>query len=168
MKTADRPTRSGETRSWRRAAAEIVEELFRCTNPSEWDSLLDLRSALLTGNDWSRTLDQFLALRLRLEAAHYLPFYRLRRLLAGSLRLEICRKGGSSRVAPLASILSRPHPSLEHIKKIFDREEFESGHCPKEAGLRLVLHESDPQATPGMQSGLTGAIPVLADSSIES
>ena len=44
--------------------------------------LLDLREHLLQGDDWEETLDLFLACRERLEAEHYLPFYRLRRLIA--------------------------------------------------------------------------------------
>jgi hypothetical protein len=168
LKTVDSPTRPAATRSWRRAAAAIVEELFPSTDPCEWNALLDLRTALLMGNDWSETLDLFLAARVRLEAANYLPFYRLRRLLAGSLRLEVYRLGGSSSVAPLANILSRPHPSLEHIKKTLDREEFEFGNCPQVSALRLVLRETE---TPGESSAATefcGAIPTLADSSFES
>ena len=50
--------------------------------------LLDLRAHLLQGDDWEETLDLFLACRERLEAEHYLPFYRLRRLIANSLKLE--------------------------------------------------------------------------------
>ena len=49
--------------------------------------LLDLREHLLQGDDWEETLDLFLACRERLEAEHYLPFYRLRRLIAKQLEL---------------------------------------------------------------------------------
>ncbi len=168
MKTADCPTCPRETRSWRRAAAAIVEELFLNTDPCEWNELLDLRTALLTGTDWSETLNLFLAVRVRLEAAHYLPFYRLRRLLASSLRLEIYRSGGSGSVAPLAEILRRPHPSLEHIKKVINREEFEFGNCPRASALRLVLREADPSGESGAAVEHRGVIPALADSSFES
>ena len=75
-------------KSWRTDAARIVEELFRCTPTDSWNMLLDLREHLLGGDDWNETLDLFLSCRERLEAEQYLPFYRLRRLLAESLRLE--------------------------------------------------------------------------------
>ncbi|HEY5813163.1 MAG TPA: hypothetical protein VIT23_10995, partial [Terrimicrobiaceae bacterium] len=75
-------------KSWRNDAARIVEDLFRTTPADTWDMLLDLRRHLLEGKDWSAALDLFLACRERLEAEQYLPFYRLRRLLADSLKLE--------------------------------------------------------------------------------
>jgi hypothetical protein len=118
-------------KSWRTDAARIVEDLFRCTRPDAWDMLLDLREHLLQGDDWEETLDLFLACRQRLEAEHYLPFYRLRRLIANSLRLE----AGTSEthVVPLREILRRKHRSLADIKRTLRREILE--HDLRHAGL---------------------------------
>ncbi len=77
-----------ETRTWRWAAAEIVDELFLLAPEHEWDLLLDLRIELLKNSDLRVVLDLFVACRERLEANFYLPLYRLRRLLAAHLRLE--------------------------------------------------------------------------------
>ena len=113
--------------SWRRDAARIVEELFPCTSPESWDLLLDLRSHLLEGTNWNVTLDLFLECRRLLEADNYLPFYRLRRLLTGSLRLEACTTqtpNKASRVlCPLADLWR--HCSLAEIHKAARREWFE-------------------------------------------
>lgn len=73
---------------WKSDAARIVEELFPVTPREAWDGLLELRGLILGGRDWARTLEVFLACRQMLEQDHYLPFYRLRRLLAVSLQLE--------------------------------------------------------------------------------
>ena len=96
--------------------------------------LLDLREHLLRGDDWEETLDLFLACRQRLEAEHYLPFYRLRRLIANSLKLE----AGTSRaqVAPLREILRRKHRSLADIKRTLRREIFE--HDLRQAGTDRI------------------------------
>jgi hypothetical protein len=108
---------------WRRQAAQIVEELFPATPADAWDALLDLRQHLLHGSNWNRTLDLFLACREQLEAEHYLPFYRLRQLLSGSLELEAA--GQSHSPAPLRQILSSKHRSLADIKRAIRREWFE-------------------------------------------
>jgi len=113
---------------WRNDAARIVEELFPVTSPSEWDALIDLRRELLLGRDWPKVLDLFLTIRCRLESEHYLPFYRLRRLLATGLRLEIV----SDATCPedrqqLATLLRRKHRSLEHLQRSVRRELFEAG-----------------------------------------
>jgi hypothetical protein len=109
--------------SWRNDAARIVEDLFRCTPTETWNMLLDLRQHLLDGNDWDETLDLFLSCRERLEAEHYLPFYRLRRLMAESLRLE----AGSNQphVVSLKEVLRRKHRSFADIKRTLSREIFE-------------------------------------------
>lgn len=107
-------------KSWRQDAVRIVEELFPVTTPEVWDQLLDLRGNLLEGSDWNHTLDVFLACRERLEAAHYLPFYRLRRLLSESLKLE----GGSGK-ASLKQVWVQKHRSLADIRRAFHRELFE-------------------------------------------
>lgn len=74
--------------TWRATAAAVVEELFPCTGHAAWDGLLDLRGKLLHGGSCEEVLEAFAACRRALEDDHYLPFYRLRRLLAGHLRLE--------------------------------------------------------------------------------
>ena len=85
--------------------------------------LLDLREHLLDGDDWNETLDLFLSCRELLESEQYLPFYRLRRLLAESLKLEASRN--QSRVASLREVLRRKHRSLDDIKRTVTREIFE-------------------------------------------
>ena len=121
-------------KSWRSDAARIVEDLFRCTRTESWNLLLDLRGHLLEGDDWDETLDLFLACRQKLEAEHYLPFYRLRRLLADSLRLET--GGSQAHVAPLREVLRRKHRSLADMKRTVTREIFE--HDLGEAGLDRI------------------------------
>ncbi len=132
--------------SWRLQAARIVEELFPVSDPEEWDALIDLRQALLEGNDWTGTLDLFLRCRHRLEQANYLPFYRLRRLLALSLRLEIGAEDRCiTRHPALFSLLRRRHPSLAHLQRALGREYFESGlDLPDGEGLRLRVVERLP------------------------
>ncbi len=58
------------------------------TPESAWDDLLDLRGLLNHGNDWPEVLECFLKCRRKLEEDHYLPFYRLRKILASHLQLE--------------------------------------------------------------------------------
>jgi hypothetical protein len=109
--------------SWRNDAARIVEDLFRCTPSETWNILLDLRQRLLDGNDWDETLDLFLSCREQLEAEHYLPLYRLRRLMAESLRLEA--GSGQPHVVSLKEVLRRKHRSFADIKRTVSREIFE-------------------------------------------
>jgi hypothetical protein len=124
--------------SWRRQAAHIVEELFQVTAADAWDALLDLRQLLLHGSDWNRALDAFLGCRERLEADHYLPFYRLRRLLTASLRLEA---GAETRTecGSLAELLQRRPASLADIKRTVRREMFEHS-LDLPANHRIPLH----------------------------
>ncbi len=107
---------------WRNDAARIVEELFPNTRREFWDDLLELRSLLLSGENWDRALDVFLECRYRMEADHYLPFYRLRTLLTGSLRLE----AGENPVGCLPELLKRKHGSLESVRKTIKRDLFEN------------------------------------------
>jgi hypothetical protein len=126
--------------SWRVDAARIVEDLFRVTAAEAWDDLLELRANLLDGTDLNRLLDNFLACRERLEAAHYLPFYRLRRLLAGSLRLEASSSRDQAHVASLREAL-RKHRSLAEIRRAVTREVFEhvlDAECDAPVDLRVV------------------------------
>jgi hypothetical protein len=132
--SADFPVSSSTQKSWRTDATRIIEDLFHCTPSEAWDMLLDLREHLLQGDDWEETLDLFLACRERLEAEHYLPFYRLRRLIANSLSLE----AGTSQahVAPLREILRRKHRSLDDIKRRLRREIFE--HDLRQSGIDRI------------------------------
>jgi len=75
-------------RPWRATAASVVEELFSVSAQSAWDDLLDLRMKLLHESDWAEVLEAFLVCRRSLEEDHYLPFYRLRRILVSHLQLE--------------------------------------------------------------------------------
>ena len=126
-------------KSWRHDAVRIVEELFPVTSPSVWDALLDLRGGLLEGKDWNRVVDGFFFCREQAEAEHYLPFYRLRRLLTASLRLEAGSAG--AHVAPIRHLLAGPHRSLDDVRREVARRWFEhdlsaSAGCPLE--LRVV------------------------------
>ena len=76
------------TSPWRITASRVVEELFQKSPESAWDDLLDLRGLLNHGNDWSEVLECFLKCRRKLEEDHYLPFYRLRKILVAHLQLE--------------------------------------------------------------------------------
>lgn len=133
------PSSSSAQKSWRHDAVRIVEELFSGSPKDSWDLLLDLREGLKRGENWERTLDVFLCCRERLEAEHYLPFYRLRRLLTESLRLEAGR--GGEHVAPLKQVLVCKHRSLADIRRAISRELFEhdltasAGHAVE---LRVV------------------------------
>lgn len=104
-------------RRWRTQAAAILGELFASNPPETWDLLLDLRSAILRGDDWDHALDLFLRAKAKLEADNYLPFYRLRRLLAASLRLETSGLAGAGEESlSIAEILRQPHRSLEDAR----------------------------------------------------
>jgi hypothetical protein len=109
--------------AWRRQASCVVEELFAATQPGEWDGLLELREGLLTGADWGVVLENFLACRWRLERDHYLPFYRLRRLLEVHLRLET--RGGTPAGRAFTSELSLwRHRGMDDLRRRAQRE-----HC---------------------------------------
>jgi hypothetical protein len=126
-------------KSWREDAAKIVEGLFACTSAGAWDILLDLRCRLLEGENWTETLDLFLYCRQRLEAEHYLPFYRLRRLLADSLRLEAGRD--QNRVGSLREVLRSKHRSLDDFKRRVHREIFEHDLQTANSSIRLQVVE---------------------------
>jgi hypothetical protein len=108
--------------TWRNDALAIIERLFADTAPAHWNDLLDLRTAIVSGTNWNRTLDLFLACRERLESDNYLPFYRLRRLLSTSLRLEVKSKTGTRH--PLAAHHLR-HRSLRDLEAALRRDTFE-------------------------------------------
>lgn len=123
--------------NWRQDAARIVEELFQSAPPESWDWLLDLRGHLLRGENWARTLDLFLTCREGLEADHYLPFYRLRRLLAASLRLESVN--GAASAESLEALLRSRIRSFADLKRKVHREIFEHSLDQNgPVGLRVV------------------------------
>ncbi len=116
-----------------------MEELFSATPADTWNALLDLRGQLLSGTDWNHTLDLFLTCRERLEADHYLPFYRLRRLLTASLRLETTVDGSIAEVSLLGELLRRKPRSLADVKRAVRRELFEhSLDLPAHIPVRVV------------------------------
>jgi hypothetical protein len=98
--------------SWRSSAAKVVEELFPVSPQSTWDELLELRSKLVDGGSCEEVLEWFAVCRRALEIDHYLPFYRLRRLLAAHLELE-----GASDVT-LESLLRRPDFSFRRWRDV--------------------------------------------------
>lgn len=115
-----------EITGWRREAARIVEELFGQVGPEDWDLLLDLRAGLLRGDDWGATLGIFMEARERLEEGHYLVLYRLRRMLAGSLRLELGAVPERAAMTwSLAEVLRARHRSFEDLERRMRREWFE-------------------------------------------
>lgn len=127
--------------SWRQTAARIVEELFPVTDSSHWDLLIDLRRELLQGTNWNRTMDLFLACRCRLETDHYLPFYRLRRLIAVSLRFEAPT---IEMVGALEDLLVRSHRSFEDLKKSIRRDLFELAADPADSwNVEFTLVETN-------------------------
>jgi hypothetical protein len=118
-----------------------VEELFQSTPAEHWDSLIDLRRRLLGGTDCAEILDAFFVCRRRLEADHYLPFYRLRNLLAASLRLEFGSEVEGVEIRPLRELLQRGHRSVAALQRAVRREVFEHVlelPAPESVPLRLV------------------------------
>ena len=111
--------------TWRWQAARVVEELFGVTEAGVWDDLLELRGLLLTGGDWGVVLDHFLVCRRRLERDHYLPFYRLRRLLEGHLRLVT--QGGTEAEARTVRLALWRHRGMDDLKRRAQREHWETG-----------------------------------------
>jgi hypothetical protein len=102
---------------------------------------LDLRVAMIEGVRWDRVLNLFLVCRERLELDHYLPFFRLRRLLATSLQLEAGSSPELSSNPDLALMLARQPRSLADIKRSIRREWFEHDldlDDPKLVKVRVV------------------------------
>jgi hypothetical protein len=112
---------------WRQAAAHIVEELFAQLPSRAWDDLLELRAGLLRDDSLERTLDLFLVCRNGYEADAYLPFYRLRTLLAGSLSLQGRGVFQNLPLPPLELLLRQKHKSVAEWKRQLEREWFEQG-----------------------------------------
>ena len=98
------------TNAWRLTAASVVEELFPVSRKDVWDDLLDLRGLLIRGEDWAEVLESFSLCRRTLEEDHYLPFYRLRKILTAHLQLENAE-------VSLASLMRRRDFSLRRWRK---------------------------------------------------
>jgi hypothetical protein len=105
-------------------AARVVEEVFASTGVEAWDDLLDLRQLLLHGRDWSMVLDHFLACRQRWEREHYVPFYRLRRLLEGHLRLVT--QGGGEGEARTGRLALWCHWGMDDLRRRAQHEHWEN------------------------------------------
>ncbi len=122
---------------WRVDAVELVEGLFGQARKEHWDILLDLRQELIAGKDWAKVLEVFFTCRQRIEVDCYLPMYRLRRLLAVSLRLEVEDSGVA--IAPMERLLLEKHRSLRALQRRLQREWFEHGAGDSEPlSLRVV------------------------------
>ena len=115
------------TSYWRIQAAQIVADLFPVTSTEVWNQLLDFRSELLHGKELEKLLNLFLECRHQLEADHYLPFYRLRRLLESSLRLDATfgQIEPVTKLVPLRPLLWEACRTLEEIRKSLHRHHFE-------------------------------------------
>jgi len=111
--------------NWKSDAIQIIDALFPVSPTENWNDLLDLRVAMVEGVRWDRVLNLFLVCRERLELDHYLPFFRLRRLLATSLQLEAGSSPELSSNPDLALMLARQPRSLADIKRSIRREWFE-------------------------------------------
>lgn len=111
--------------NWRDDALRIIDALFPVTSVDAWDDLLDLRCELIAGDQWGKVLDLFLVCRDRLELDHYLPFFRLRRLLSNSLQLEAGLNSQSASNPDLACLLARQPRCLADIQRSIQRDWFE-------------------------------------------
>jgi len=130
---------------WKCDAIQIIDALFPVSSRDAWDDLLDLRMAMLEGVRWDRVLNLFLICRERLELDHYLPFFRLRRLLATSLQLEAGSSPECSANPDLAVLLTRQPRSLADIKRCIRRDWFEHDldlEDPKLVKVRVVEREA--------------------------
>ena len=126
----DTPSKTYCPAGWRQAAARIVEELFAQLPPSAWDDLLDLRAGLLGQASLEKILDQFLVCRHGYEADAYLPFYRLRTLLASSVSLQGRGVFQQLPLPPVELLLRQRHKSVAEWKRQLEREWFEQGLDP--------------------------------------
>jgi len=112
---------------WQRDAVCLVEQILIQARPGQVDLLMDLRAALKSGGDWVRVMDLFLACRRELEQEHYLPFYRLRRLLGHWLALELRSEQDPEVRADLRRLLRWKFASFAQLTAALDRERFEHG-----------------------------------------
>jgi hypothetical protein len=72
-------------------------------------------------------VDLFLVCRVEFESEAYLPFYRLRVLLAASLRLQGEGLFEGLPLPPVEDLLRKRHGSFAEWKKHLEREWFEQG-----------------------------------------
>lgn len=116
-----------KSQGWRACACRIVEELFPSVDPKHWDLLLDLRQGISLGVDWREVLNLFQRCRYEMEVDAYLPFYRLRQLIAAGLQFQ-SKEGipGLPSVA-LEDFLRGPYRSIESWQRELVRHWFELG-----------------------------------------
>lgn len=101
-----------------RCALEVIDELLTqpgAVSGEDADLLLDFRFQLSRRNDADATLRLFCQLRLRLEARHYLAFFRLRRWLENHLLAAV-------RICPAAEPQHVPvkldHYCVEAVRRV--------------------------------------------------
>lgn len=129
--------------SWRLSAARIVEELFSATPAAAWDDLLELRQLLRHSEEWQAVLDQFFVCRQTMEADHYVPFFRLRRLLETHLRLVTREAGINGGPGRLASLSLWRHQGFADLRRRAQRDHFEIDTAVMApSGVRVEVVES--------------------------
>ena len=109
---------AGSVCRWR-CALEVIDELLRLPRTQvtgeETDLLLDLRWQLRQRTEAERALRLFSDLRRRMEARHYLAFFRLRRWLENHLVAAV-------RICPAAEARAVPvkldHYCVEAIRRV--------------------------------------------------
>ncbi|MEM0968926.1 MAG: hypothetical protein AAF191_08260 [Verrucomicrobiota bacterium] len=121
----DHSTPHAPSASWRTSASSIIEELFPVCDRSGWDDLLELRGHLHSASSWESLFSSFLACRHRFERDHYLPFYRLRKLLSCSFRLEVCLGCECVSVCDLKEVLRDAHRDFQSLKRSVEHHCFE-------------------------------------------
>lgn len=113
-----------------------MEEVLPFAPRDTLDAFLDLRAAVLSGHDWSAVLDLFLQLRVAVEPKFYLPFYRLRSLLAANLRFD--SSGWETLQPDLRRMLRLNYRSLRAMRAALGRERFEHSLEEPWPELRVV------------------------------
>lgn len=127
-----------KSQSWRAGACKIVEELFPAVDPKHWDLLLDLRQGISLGIDWTNVLNVFQRCRQEMEVDAYLPFYRLRQLIAAGLQFHSGDAIPKLPAAALENFLRGPYRSIENWQRELARHWFESGVEERVAGSVVV------------------------------
>jgi hypothetical protein len=131
-------------RRWAEDAVTVVEQVLMRARPGQIDGLLDLRAALKEGADWTRVMDLFLVCRRVMEHDHYLPFYRLRRLLAHWLALELRSERDPKVRADLRRLLRWKFRSLADLTAALERERFEGHQGKADAGQWVLSERTQP------------------------
>jgi len=134
--------------SWREVAVRLVDELFREVPSDHWDLLLDLRQSLLGEGSLEHLLDQFLACRESMESDHYLPFYRLRRLISESLELEASDSTIHASPKDLRELLARKHRSFSELERSLRRDWFEHATDLRDKLPAVKVRERLPLGSP--------------------